>query len=157
MFDFLFFFLRFIYLFIYDGHRERERERGRDTGRGRSRLHAGSPMWDSILGLDPRTPGPCRRPKAGDRPLRDPQKYIFLKWMYVSGVVLTISVWYCLSDKLNEHFCLDWQIVWFHGRVPQPLSMVPSCLGVKYTLALKLSATIHVVWKTWGRKVIQES
>ena len=28
-----------------------ERERGRDTGRGRSRLHAGSPMWDSILGL----------------------------------------------------------------------------------------------------------
>ena len=31
--------------------RERERERGRDTGRGRSRLHAGSPTWDSIPGL----------------------------------------------------------------------------------------------------------
>ena len=30
---------------------ERERERGRDTGRGRSRLHAGSLMWDSIPGL----------------------------------------------------------------------------------------------------------
>ena len=29
----------------------RDRERGRDTGRGRSRLHAGSPMKDSILGL----------------------------------------------------------------------------------------------------------
>ena len=28
--------------------RDRERERGRDTGRGRSRLHAGSPTWDSI-------------------------------------------------------------------------------------------------------------
>ena len=27
-----------------------ERERGRDTGRGRSRLHAGSVMWDSIPG-----------------------------------------------------------------------------------------------------------
>ena len=27
---------------------ERERERGRDTGRGGSRLHAGSPMWNSI-------------------------------------------------------------------------------------------------------------
>ena len=27
--------------------RKRERERGRDTGRGRSRLHAGSLMWDS--------------------------------------------------------------------------------------------------------------
>ena len=29
---------------------DRERERGRDTGRGRSRLHAGSPIWDSIPG-----------------------------------------------------------------------------------------------------------
>ena len=28
-----------------------ERKRGRDTGRGRSRPHAGSPMWDSIPGL----------------------------------------------------------------------------------------------------------
>ena len=33
---------------------QRERERGRDTGRGRSRLHAGSPMWDSIPGLQDR-------------------------------------------------------------------------------------------------------
>ena len=32
-----------------DRDRETERERGRDTGRGRSRLHAGSPKWDSIL------------------------------------------------------------------------------------------------------------
>ena len=40
-----FFFLRF-YLFIH----ERHRVRGRDTGRGRSRLPAGSPMWDSIPG-----------------------------------------------------------------------------------------------------------
>ena len=31
--------------------REREREKGRDRGRGRSRLHAGSLMRDSILGL----------------------------------------------------------------------------------------------------------
>ena len=44
------FFLRF-YLFIHERHRERERERGRNTGRGRDRLHAGSPMWDLILGL----------------------------------------------------------------------------------------------------------
>ena len=43
-----FIFLRF-YLFIHERHRERER--GRDTGRGRSRLHARSPMQDSILGL----------------------------------------------------------------------------------------------------------
>ncbi|XP_072694746.1 GTP cyclohydrolase 1 isoform X2 [Canis lupus baileyi] len=31
--------------------RHRERERGRDTSRERSRLHAGSPTWDSIPGL----------------------------------------------------------------------------------------------------------
>ena len=34
-------------------HTQRERERdvgGRDTDRGRSRLHAGSPKWDSIPG-----------------------------------------------------------------------------------------------------------
>ena len=30
---------------------EREREREADTGRGRSRLHAGSPTWVSIPGL----------------------------------------------------------------------------------------------------------
>ena len=42
----LFFFLRF-YLFIHEKHREG----GRDIGRGRSRVHAGSPMWD------PRDPG----------------------------------------------------------------------------------------------------
>ena len=32
-----------------------ERERGRDTGRGRSRLHVGSPTWDSIPGLQDHT------------------------------------------------------------------------------------------------------
>ena len=31
--------------------RDTERERGRDIGRGRSRLHAGSLVWDSIPGL----------------------------------------------------------------------------------------------------------
>ena len=49
-----FFFLRF-YLLIH----ERHTERGRDTGRGRSRLHAGSPMWDLIPG--PRDHAPSRR------------------------------------------------------------------------------------------------
>ena len=43
---FFFFKILFIYLFMKDT----ERERGRDTGRGRSRLHAGSPMWNSIPG-----------------------------------------------------------------------------------------------------------
>ena len=41
----------FIYLFI----RDPERKRGRDIGRGRGRLHAGSPTWDSIPGLQDHT------------------------------------------------------------------------------------------------------
>ena len=45
-----------------------ERERGRDTGGGRSRLHAGSPKWDLIPGLQDRAPGP----KAGAKPLSHP-------------------------------------------------------------------------------------
>ena len=52
--------------------RDTQRERGRDTGRGRSRLHAGSPTRDSILGLDPGTPGPRPGPKAGAKPLSHP-------------------------------------------------------------------------------------
>ena len=35
--------------------RDTEKERGRDTGRGRSRLHAGSPMWDLIPELQDHT------------------------------------------------------------------------------------------------------
>ena len=45
--SFFFLFLK-IFFFIYS-------ERGRDTGRGRSRLHEGSPMWDSIWGLQDHT------------------------------------------------------------------------------------------------------
>ena len=41
------------YLFIM-----RDKERGRDTGRGRSRLHAGSPMWNSIPGPQDHVLGP---------------------------------------------------------------------------------------------------
>ena len=51
--------------------RDMQRERGRDTGRGRSRLHAGSSMWDSIPG----TPGSSPEPKADaetSEPLRHP-------------------------------------------------------------------------------------
>ena len=58
---------------------EKERERGRDTGRGRSRLHAGSPVWDSILGrrepsvgLNPGTPGSHPEPKADAQQLSHP-------------------------------------------------------------------------------------
>ena len=57
----LFFFKDFIYLFMIDS----QRERGRDTGRGRSRLHAGSPTWDSIPGLQDHALGWRRRWTTG--------------------------------------------------------------------------------------------
>ena len=47
-------FIFLIYLFM------RPRERGSDIGRGRSRVHAGSPMWDLI-------PGPRTTPWAEGR------------------------------------------------------------------------------------------
>ena len=40
-----------------DTGRERHREKGTDTGIGRSRLHAESPMWDSIQDLPGSSPG----------------------------------------------------------------------------------------------------
>ena len=46
----------------------REKERESETGRGRSRLHAGSPMWDLIPGLPGSHPGP----KAGSKLLSHP-------------------------------------------------------------------------------------
>ena len=58
----LFYFKYFIYLFM------RDTERSRDTGRGRSRLHAGSPVWDSIPGLQDHAEG---RPQTAEPP-RDP-------------------------------------------------------------------------------------
>ena len=44
--------------------RDTERERDRDTGRGRSRLHAGSLMLDSILGLQDQALGRRQRKTA---------------------------------------------------------------------------------------------
>ena len=53
--------------FIYFIH-ERHTERDRDIGRGRSRLHAQSPMWDSIPG----PPGSRLEPKVDAQPLSHP-------------------------------------------------------------------------------------
>ena len=50
--------------------REREREKGKDTGRGRRRLHTGSPMWDSIPGLQDHALG--LRQALTAEPPRDP-------------------------------------------------------------------------------------
>ena len=60
IFQHLIFLKDFIHLFM----RDIQRERGRDTGRGRSRLHAGSPTWDLILGLQDRTLGQRQAPNC---------------------------------------------------------------------------------------------
>ena len=44
----------------------------RHTGRRRSRLPTGSLMWDSILGLNPGTPGSHPGLKVGAKPLSHP-------------------------------------------------------------------------------------
>ena len=54
--------LNFIFFNFYLFMIVTQRERGRDIGRGRSRLHAGSPMWDSIPGLQDRALGQRQAP-----------------------------------------------------------------------------------------------
>ena len=90
-----FFFLK-IYLFIHERHRER--------GRGRSRFHAGSPMWDLILG-----PGITPRAEGGAKPLSHPGCPLFvvlcfcfihfesLLWIYKHLGFLSLLNWpfYC--------------------------------------------------------------
>ena len=57
------FFLRF-YLFIHDSHRERERDRQRLRQREKQALCTGSPMWDSIPGLQDRALGQRQAPNC---------------------------------------------------------------------------------------------
>ena len=89
-----FFFLKiylFIYLFMID--RERERERGRDTGRGRSRPHAGSPMRDSIPGLQDHAPGQrqCETTKPPRCPKHISFRQIMQTWSHSCGQEKNLS------------------------------------------------------------------
>ena len=52
------FFLKILFIYSWETQSKGE---SRDTGRGRSRLHAGSPMWDSIPGLQDHALGWRRR------------------------------------------------------------------------------------------------
>ena len=83
----LIFFLRF-YLFIH-----RHRERGWDTGRGKSRLHTGSPMWDSIPGLQDHTPG-CRRCQTA----APPGLPLFL--IVISILALNVNILECCFSQV---------------------------------------------------------
>ena len=85
----------------------RHRERGRDTGGGRSWLHAGSPMWDSIPGLQDHALGWRQAPNHWATGAA--QQWIFLVFIY-----LRMS-WFLLC--LNKSFAIcrifDWQVFFF--------------------------------------------
>ena len=65
--------ITYIYIFFFNLFMiDIGRKRGRDTGGGRSRLHAGTPTWDSIPAPDPGTPVSRPGLKAGAKPLSHP-------------------------------------------------------------------------------------
>ena len=112
-------FLRF-YLYIY----ERHRERGRDTGGGRSRLHAGSPMRDSI-------PRSRIMPWAeGSRSTAKPPRCHCLS----DG--LHIFVWLTFALGLSGYGCpWFWKSFFCHLSVEETRSLViqnSSCLGIHW-------------------------
>ena len=74
-------------LFIH----ERHRERGRDTGRERSRLHAGSPMWDSIPGLQNHALGQRRVPNRWATP-GSPWLFLLIALFIFSRIQFACSV-----------------------------------------------------------------
>ena len=94
--EFFFFFKIFLNLFMIDT--ERERERGRDTGRGRSRLHAGSPTWDSILGLQDHALGE----RQALKPLSHPRCPIF------TDIETKMLSWQNAAFGLYIYSCLLW-------------------------------------------------
>ena len=101
-FVFLFFFKDFIYLFIRGT--EKERDRDRDTGRGRIRLHAGSPMWDSIQGLQDHTPG-CRQRQTAVPPGLPPMTLLSQMFTFISmEAVLTEVSNDLYSIQVDTHY-----------------------------------------------------
>ena len=77
----------------------RDTYRGRDTDTERSRLPAGSPMWDSIVGLDPGTWGSALSLRhSTTEPPRCPLRTNFMKehhWWYMDllKVIKTLKEW----------------------------------------------------------------
>ena len=66
----------------------------RDTGRGRSRLHAGSPTWDSILGLRDHALGGRQALKPLSHPgcPRNLYPSLFLKHFFFSLIQVSVPM-----------------------------------------------------------------
>ena len=124
----LFFNKDFIYLFM------RATERGRDTGRERSRLHAGSLMWDSIPGLqDPRSPGSHPR-------LQGALNRCATRAALMVLIVLKIQLW---AARVTQRFSAAFS----PGRDPGDLGSSPtlgSLRGACFSLCLSLPLSLSV-------------
>ena len=127
------FFKDFIYLFI-ETQRERERQ---DTGRGRSRLHAESPTWDLIPGLQDHTLG-CRR--RGAKPLR--HRGCPIESCQHRGSSEVISPGNLIPQR-DEGTCVRWHPQGQQQR-PDSLSCPVGCL------LIKVDARTDVLPFQWG-------
>ena len=85
-----FFFFKILFIYSWKTHTER----GRDTGRGRSRLHARSWMWDSIL-----RPQITPRPGVGAQPLSQPGAPVDFS---CDAIWSWTFVWKCLFKFSNS-------------------------------------------------------
>ena len=104
----LFFFIFFLCLFIYDSHRERKREGQRHRQRENQAPCTGSPMWDSIPGLQDRALGQRQAPNpcATQGSLLSTLDIVFCPWsLGLSYKIMTSSAvricsWYHLNFPL---------------------------------------------------------
>ena len=142
---FLVFFFRRLYLFIHEKHTHREREREAQRHRGRSRLHAGSPMWDSIPGLQDHALG--RRQAPNCQATQGSLKILFLSnlctwhgaptnkshrlnWLSQTGATEMILLKQDCGQKLL--FLAEWQ-----ARYPERTSWYRMCKNTEAILILK--------------------
>ena len=88
---------------------EKERERGRDTGRGRSRLHAGSLTWVSILGLQDYALGQTQHQTA--EPPRLPTAKVYtVFWSYSKHNRIAHSL-FLTSKKISARDKLGIEVI----------------------------------------------
>ena len=126
-----YFFLRFLFIYSW----ETQRERSRDTGRGRSGLHAGSLMWDSILGS-------CPRLKAGAKLLSHPGTMAG----HLQTHCLSENGWYWFMMRQKE-FAQDYK------TAKSLLSTLLSLAGIFFIASLpqwrKHHVDLHLLFILW--------
>ena len=109
-FFFLYFFFKILFIFSWETQRERERERGRGTGRGKSRLHAGSPTWDSIPGLQDHVLG--RRQVLNRWATQGSPILKFYSDVCCTSALPLVSLCTLLPFDPQSSFPSDWKHLW---------------------------------------------